>query len=564
MIDCIVGGDAASRSAEAYSVSSPPLYLPPHGRQTCGVTRAPPSQRILSAVLFTDIVESSAIAEELGDRRWKTLLDRHHEIVRRELRRFGGRELDTAGDGFFASFGEPASAIACACAAVDAVRALGIEMRAGVHFGECERAGRKLAGITVVVGARIAALGGPGEVLVSSIASELARGAGFVFADRGVHVLRGVEGDWRVVAVTSVEGHPLLPTLTPDEARARRDALVAGEPRRLRRAPIIGAAVLAVVAGVSLAVIMIRGREAQVPGPDTVARIDSSGNTFDSVIPVGSRAYPQGMAFGAGRVWIINATNKTLLEVNASSGDTQVFGTPSTPTGVAFADGRVWVTFGFSSDGRRRVAMLDPADPVLDPAPFSVPDGSYPITVGADSVWIADPLGSTVTRYDPVTEEIDSLPLPSGSGPVDIKVFEAGGSKSVWVSAGREPSVFLIDAAHPTRPAQTFGTGGDVPTALAVAPDGSAWIVSEQSDSVMLLGPSGTTRMHEVLGPRCDGPTGIAATGEAVWVSCASSRTIARLDPSDGSVVTELRVGGSPGAMGVDDRGAVWVAVQGA
>jgi streptogramin lyase len=122
--------------------------------------------------------------------------------------------------------------------------------------------------------------------------------------------------------------------------------------------------------------------------------------------------------------------------------------------------------------------------------------------------------------------------------------------------------VFLIDAAHPKRPAETFGTGSDVPTALAVGPDGLAWIASEQTDTVLALAPSGTTRVHQVLGPRCDGPIGLAATAEAVWVSCAASKTILRLDPSDGSVVTELRVRGTPGAMAVDERGAVWVALQ--
>ena len=138
--------------------------------------RASSSGRILAAVLFTDMVDSTAVAEELGDRRWKTLTKRHHTIVRRELKRFGGREIDTAGDGFFATFREPASAIACACAASEAVRELGVEIRAGVHFGECEQTGKKPSGITVVVGARIMALGGGGDVLVSSTVAELTRG----------------------------------------------------------------------------------------------------------------------------------------------------------------------------------------------------------------------------------------------------------------------------------------------------------------------------------------------------------------------------------------------------
>src|SRR5512132_2318488 len=132
--------------------------------------------RVLAAVLFTDIVDSSAVASRVGDARWKELIARHHAIVRRELKRFGGRELDTAGDGFYASFGEPAAAIRCACAAAESVRELGIEIRAGVHFGECEQLKEKLGGIAVVVGARVMSLGGAGDVLVTASTSSLVAG----------------------------------------------------------------------------------------------------------------------------------------------------------------------------------------------------------------------------------------------------------------------------------------------------------------------------------------------------------------------------------------------------
>ena len=131
-------------------------------------------------------------------RGWKALVHAHHRIVRQLLKRYGGRELDTAGDGFFASFKEPASAIGCACAAVEAVRELGIEIRTGVHFGECEQIGKKLGGITVVVGARLMGLGGAGDVLVSATAADLTRGAGFGTFDRGSHALKGVPEEWPV------------------------------------------------------------------------------------------------------------------------------------------------------------------------------------------------------------------------------------------------------------------------------------------------------------------------------------------------------------------------------
>jgi class 3 adenylate cyclase/streptogramin lyase len=528
------------------------------------VTAASPKRRILAAVFFTDIVDSTSVAEELGDRRWKTLLDRHNAIVRRELKRFGGRELDTAGDGFFASFREPASAITCACAATEAVRELGIEIRAGVHFGECERVGKKLAGITVVVGARITALGGPGDVSVSSTAAELARGGGFGFEDHGAHVLRGVEGEWRVFGVSAVDGRALAPVAEADEARTRRDALVASEAKAWWRQPVLlGVAGLAVLAGVGLTAMLTRGGgELELPGPDTVARIDSSRNVFDRVFSVGSNAYPQAIAVGEGKLWVVNATNKTLASIDVLRDEAQVLGgTPSTPTGVAVEAGRVWITFGFSSDASR-LSVFDPRGGALEAVPLDVPDGSYPITGGSNSVWIVDPLGSTVIRYDPVSEELNRLRLPAGSGPVDVGVSAGGSSQSVWVAAGREPTLFLIDAAHLKRPFRTFGTGGHIPTAVAVGSDGSAWIASEGSDAVLAVTATGAIRVDRNLGGICDGPSDIAATQDAVWVSCGNSRRVVRLDPSDGSFVADLPVGGVPGAMAVERERAVWVAVR--
>jgi class 3 adenylate cyclase len=156
---------------------------------------------VLATVLFTDLVGSTELAVQLGDRSWRELLERHHELVRRELERFRGVEIDTAGDGFFASFDGPARAIACARSVAERVRGLGLEVRAGIHTGECERVGEGLAGIAVNVGARISAAAGPGEVLVSSTVKDLVAGSGLVFDERGERELKGVPGTWRLYAV---------------------------------------------------------------------------------------------------------------------------------------------------------------------------------------------------------------------------------------------------------------------------------------------------------------------------------------------------------------------------
>jgi class 3 adenylate cyclase len=157
-----------------------------------GARESPDPERVLATVLFTDIVGSTEYARRLGDRRWRDLLEAHHAATRDELARFGGREIDTAGDGFFAAFDGPARAIRCARAVVDRLTQMNIEVRAGVHTGECEVIGEKLSGIAVHVGARVAASAQPGEVLVSSTVRDLIAGSNVVLVDRGIFSLKGV------------------------------------------------------------------------------------------------------------------------------------------------------------------------------------------------------------------------------------------------------------------------------------------------------------------------------------------------------------------------------------
>lgn len=159
------------------------------------------SERVLATVLFTDIVGSTELASRLGDSAWRDLLQRHHAIVRRELARFQGRELDTAGDGFFAAFDGPARAVLAASAIRDSLRALELDVRAGLHTGECEASDGKIAGIAVSIGARISALAAPGEVLVSSTVKDLVAGSGLRFEERGEHQLKGIPEAWRLFAV---------------------------------------------------------------------------------------------------------------------------------------------------------------------------------------------------------------------------------------------------------------------------------------------------------------------------------------------------------------------------
>ena len=159
--------------------------------------------RILTTLLFTDIVNSTTLAAQLGDRRWRDLLDQHFDVGRALLERFGGREVDTTGDGFFASFDRPVAAVRCAMAMVDAMPELGLRIRAGVHTGEVEVRGTKLGGLAVHIAARVAALAGGDEVLVSSTVKDLLAGSDVAFEDRLEHDLKGVPGSWRLFAASA-------------------------------------------------------------------------------------------------------------------------------------------------------------------------------------------------------------------------------------------------------------------------------------------------------------------------------------------------------------------------
>jgi class 3 adenylate cyclase len=166
-----------------------------------GVRAGAPSDRVLATVLFTDIVDSTERASELGDAAWRELLDRHDAAVRRQLDRYRGTEVKTVGDGFLATFDGPARAIQCAVAVRENLQPLGLDVRAGIHTGEIERRGEDVGGIAVHIGARVAGLAGAGEVLASSTVKDLVVGSGIEFENRGSHTLKGVPDEWRLFAV---------------------------------------------------------------------------------------------------------------------------------------------------------------------------------------------------------------------------------------------------------------------------------------------------------------------------------------------------------------------------
>ena len=193
------------------------------------------SRRVLTTVLFTDVVDSTGRVLELGDRTWTELLRAHHTRFRERLERFGGREVDAAGDGFLAAFDVPTYAVAFACAFHDEVMDLGLEVRTGVHTGECELEEGRLRGVAVHVGARLASLARPGEVLVSATVRDVVSGGGLRFADRGLHELRGVPGQRRLFAARWDEGSAFAPP------RRDRSRPAAGVTHRSRAGRLVDA-----------------------------------------------------------------------------------------------------------------------------------------------------------------------------------------------------------------------------------------------------------------------------------------------------------------------------------
>ena len=342
-----------------------------------------PGRRI-ATVLMLDVVGSTHIAAELGDARYRALSTRFDRIVRESLRRFGGKEEDHAGDGFFATFPQPDRAIRSAVAISDAVRELGIEIRAGIHTGQTEDQGGKAQGIAVVIGARVMSLAGEGELLVTSTTKELVTGSGFGFEDLSAHELKGVPGTWQVFAVTSVDDEPRARALPAAEAAERRAsdraAHRSGSGRAARsRGPPPGRSSLAAIV-VAAAGYERRGSDAagaaRRRGPGRRSRSSSS-------IPRRGRSSSRSR-----RRW-------TSAGGRESSAGHRI-------TSMALGQGGVWTLRSY-----RWLYLVDPrSDELRSVITLDLgggPSFSLNLAVGLDEVWVAHDRG--LIRVDPATEE---------------------------------------------------------------------------------------------------------------------------------------------------------------
>jgi YVTN family beta-propeller protein len=508
--------------------------------------------RALATVLFTDIVGSTELASELGDESWKQVLATHHGVVRKALKRHAGREIDTAGDGFFATFNRPADAIRCAADIIDQLRAVGIQIRAGVHMGEVEQMGgkaRKIGGIAVHIGARVASKAGASEILTSSTVRDLVAGSDIRFADRGSYDLKGVPGEWRLFAIDreltgDVPSKPLV------EAPAAKAA-------RRRAIPATTIAVIGIVMAIAAVVVVVfvpdrsPSNVVAVPGPDTVSRIDVEANRFAGTTSVGSA--PTEVTSGDGSIWVINSSDQTLSRVDTATGkvvSSRAVGGP--PTGVAFGSGSAWVTtqFGLTSGRAGAVLRFDPGTPGVSKV-IEVGNGVAAIAFGEGSIWATNTIRNTLVRIDPDTNQVAQT-VPVGNSPQAV----VAGQGSVWVANTLDRSIWKIDAATGTIGSKI--SLGSQPTGLALDGD-TLWVASQTSNTVTRIDvTNGTTVATVAVGAQ---PVAIAAGPSGVWVSDEAGHVVERIDPSTNKVVRRLPVRGSPAGLAIVGD-AVWVVVR--
>lgn len=503
------------------------------------------SERFVATVLFTDLAESTELATELGDHRWKQVLAMHHALIRAALKRHHGRELDTAGDGFFAMFNQPANAVRCASEIADALWTRGLRIRAGVHVGEVERDGSKVGGLAVHIGARIMSGAQVGEVRVSSTVRDLVVGSDLAFADRGLHTLKGVPGEWRLFAVVRSGAPEGLPSEPPP---ALEDVSVsAGTPWHRNPALLVPTAIALVAAAV--AAYLFVGSDAEVtPSPDTVAKLDPATNTFVASVPVGQA--PSYLAYGDGSLWILSPARQTMTRVDtAAAKNVDTVSVGGTPTGIAYGEGAVWVAAGFGLTSGEGASVLR-FDSRTTEAPTITQVGGdiHSIAFGYGSIWTTSKNRNTVTRIDAGTRSVAGE-IPVGEGPEGVAV----GAGAVWVANSLDNTVTRIDPQ--TDQARTIPLL--VSPNVVAATENAVWVASRQSNAIVRIDPGeGGASIIELEAS----PSALAATPDEVWVVAPEARGILRLDARTRKVDRPLPVQGRPTGIALAGD-AVWLTI---
>jgi YVTN family beta-propeller protein len=503
-------------------------------------------RRVLTTVLFTDIVGSTERAAALGDHGWKALLARHHAIVRHQLRRYHGRELDTAGDGFFAIFERPIQAIECATAISDELRPLDLQIRAGIHMGEAESMGGKLGGLTVHVASRALAQAAPGEILVTNTVREVTAGADVTFTDRGLHQFKGVPGRWRVYAVEWQRRD--VPAAAPGERPLGPEAAA----RRLRWALGLTAGMVAVVSAalaVSWLLLSASPKPALVPLADSAMAIDPRTSELSAVVPAGEN--PTGIAATTETVWVLSLGDKVLYGIPVAGGSPRTHGLPGSPTGIAVGAGAVWITFGLGAAGESEGIVLRVSTGArFEDQPIPIGNGVSGIAFDEHGVWVVNELADSLTRIDPATRTV-TMSVKVAQQPVAVTT----GQGSVWVAHAVGRSIWRLDPSTMSKIKEVALS--DPPTAIALG-FGYLWVASAAGQSLAVI-DTATNNLVETIALG-QGARGVAAGPDAMWVA-GDRDALLRIDPVSRTVSRSVALPGP--AWGVAVLGSnVWVTVQ--
>jgi YVTN family beta-propeller protein len=493
--------------------------------------------------MFTDIVGSTELATRLGDADWRQLLSRHNSLIRKQLKRFGGREVDTAGDGFFARFEQPAKAIACARALTEEFDRQGLQIRVGIHMGEVEIVGNNLAGIAVHIGSRLMSQAGPNEIVVSSTVRDLVSGSDLNFQDKGLHELKGVPSQWHLYALEPPEREQKQREGLP-QLQAEPEAKPLVTPLRA----LIAAALVAAV--VIAAVVLFTGGGLPPPKLNTVAKIDPNSGAVLGALPVGTT--PTALATGEGGVWVANFDDQTLQLIHPS---TDTVGTAraitGAPSAIATGGGYVWVTSTFQGT----LFRFDPkaAHSVV---PIDVGTGASGVAFGYGSVWVTNSQDDTVLQIDPRSNAVQRrIRLRKGSSPTGVAV----GAGSVWVTESLAGKVAKVNPSSGKVIDEIQLLRGQ-PSAVAFG-DGYVWVAASGDDSLSQIDPTADL-VKNTIGVG-DGPSSVAVGNGVVYVTNANDGTVARVSVPDHKVLgrSQLPKGLSPDGVAVADN-AVWVAVH--
>ncbi len=482
---------------------------------------APPPRRRLATVLFIDIVGSTALATELGDAHWRMVLARFRQVVRRELKRYRGREQDTAGDSFYATFSEPAQALRAAATLSAAVQEVGLDVRAGLHTGECEEIDGKLTGIAVHIGARVMAIAGAAEVLATRTTRDLVVGSGAGFEEAGTHELKGVEGDWLLFRLLSVEER--LPSPLEPGVAAQRLAEVIGAGGRRRRWPLVAAAAVVVAAAVAgLSAWAFGGSSSG--GAASLLRIDPSSGRVVSTV--------RDNQIGCGCVANLWVVDGTLWERGGS-------------------DGRTIAVRALASGEIRRT--------------FRLPADTADFAIGAGAVWVArnavvltgQDAGERVAEVDRLDElsgrRVASIRLPGDFGSGSIAV----GDGAVWALEG-DATLVRIDPGT-NKVTDRFATGA-IETQILIPAASYVWICECVDHAVLRIDPrTHRTKTFHFAQQPWHLVSADASNKRTLWLLDGVHATITQVDPGTGRAGPPLGLGGNPTEAALA-RGSIWVA----